>query len=71
MQVTGVVKTVTDKGFGFIAVDGYEKDIFFHVNNLEGELAERGLEVGDKVTLEIEETPKGLSAMNIALVEEN
>ena len=39
----GTVKKVTDKGFGFIAIEGAEKDIFFHENSLEGELAERKL----------------------------
>jgi len=66
---TGVVKTVTDKGFGFISQEGKEKDIFFHENSLEGDLAERKLKVDDKVTFDIEETPKGLSAVNIKLAE--
>jgi len=66
----GTVKTVTDKGFGFIAQDDSDgKDIFYHENSLEGELADRKLMVGDKVTFEIEETPKGLNAINISLEE--
>lgn len=65
----GTVKTVTDKGFGFISKEGSEKDIFFHENSLEGELATRKLKVGDVVTYEVEETPKGLNAVNIKLVE--
>ncbi len=65
----GTVKTVTDKGFGFISQEGSEKDIFFHENSLEGDLAERKLKVGDEVNFEVEETPKGLSAINISLVE--
>ena len=65
----GTVKTVTDKGFGFISQEGKDKDIFFHENSLEGELAERKLKVGDEVTFDVEETPKGLSAINISLVE--
>ena len=67
--VTGVVKTVTDKGFGFIAQDGSDKDVFYHENSLEGDLAERKLRVDDKVTFDIEETEKGLNAINIALAE--
>ncbi len=66
---TGTVKTVTDKGFGFISIDGQEKDIFFHENSLEGDLADRKLKVGDVVTFDIEETPKGLNATNIKLAE--
>jgi len=67
---TGTVKKVTDKGFGFIAIEGAEKDIFFHENSLEGDLAERKLREGDKVSFEIETTPKGPSAINIKLLEE-
>ncbi len=65
----GTVKTVTDKGFGFITKEGSEKDIFFHENSLEGDLATRKLKEGDEVTYEVEETPKGLNAVNIKLVE--
>jgi cold shock protein len=66
----GTVKTVTDKGFGFISKEGSEKDIFFHENSLEGDLAERKLRVGDKVSFEVEDTPKGLNAVNITLLED-
>lgn len=67
---TGTVKTVTDRGYGFINQEGSEKDIFFHENSLEGDLAERKLQVGDKVSFEVEETQKGLNAVNISLLEE-
>lgn len=66
---TGTVKTVTGKGFGFITQEGAEKDIFFHESVLEGELATRKLLVGDKVTFDVQETPKGKSATNIKLAE--
>ncbi len=66
----GTVKTVTDKGFGFITKEGSEKDIFYHENSLEGDLAVRKLKVGDIVTYDVEETPKGLNATNIKLLEE-
>jgi cold shock protein len=62
----GTVKTVTDKGFGFITVEGSDKDIFYHENSL-GET--RKLVVGDEVTFDVEETPKGKNATNIKLVE--
>ncbi len=65
----GTVKTVTGKGFGFITKEGSEKDIFFHENSLEGDLATRKLKEGDEVTYEVEESPKGLNAVNIKLVE--
>ena len=66
----GTVKTVTDKGFGFISKEGSDKDIFYHENSLEGDLAERKLKVGDVVTYDVEETQKGLNAVNISLLEE-
>ncbi len=66
----GTVKTVTDKGFGFITKEGSDKDIFYHENSLEGDLAVRKLKVGDVVTYDVEETPKGLNATNIKLLEE-
>ena len=66
----GTVKTVTDRGFGFISQEGSDKDIFFHENSLEGDLAERKLQVGDVVSFEVEDTQKGLNAINISLLEE-
>ena len=43
--MNGVIKKLTDKGFGFIAVEG-QKDIFFHSKSLVGvtfdELHENG-----------------------------
>jgi len=66
----GTVKKVTDRGYGFITPEDSEKDIFFHENSLEGELAERKLFEGDKVSFEVEETPKGPNAVNIKLLEE-
>lgn len=53
-----------DKGYGFIAVEGEEKDLFFHMNNLEG-VNFNDLQEGDAVTFEIEDSPKGKSAVNV------
>jgi len=68
-MANGTVKTVTDRGFGFISQEGADKDIFFHEKSLQGDLAIRKLKVGDKVTFDVEETPKGKNAINIKLVE--
>jgi len=65
----GTVKIVTEKKYGFISREGSDKDIFFHENSLEGDLATRKLKVGDVVTFDVEETPKGPSAVNIKLAE--
>lgn len=66
----GTVKTVTDKGFGFISIEGSDKDVFYHENSLEGDLADRKLRAGDVVTFDVEQTEKGLNAINITLLEE-
>lgn len=69
-MAVGTVKTVTGKGFGFISTDESEKDIFYHENSLTGDLVIRKLRVGDKVSFDIENSPKGSNATNIALVTE-
>ncbi|MFA7115679.1 MAG: cold shock domain-containing protein [Bacteroidales bacterium] len=48
------------KGFGFITPDDGGKDVFVHQNGLIDEIDE-----GDKVSYEVEETPKGLNALKV------
>lgn len=55
----------TKKGFGFIAPDDGSGDIFVHRNNVDGLDYNQGLEDGEAVEFEVEETPKGLSAINV------
>lgn len=61
----GVIKKLTDKGFGFIAREGEEKDLFFHSNSLVG-VGFTDLHEGDKVTFEVEQTDKGPAAVKVA-----
>ncbi len=64
---TGTIKTVTDRGFGFIQVDGAAqggKDLFFHSNELKNVKFEE-LREGDKVTFDVAEGPKGPNATNV------
>lgn len=60
----GTIARLTDKGFGFIAREGEEKDLFFHSNDLVnvqyGELNE-----GDKVTFEVAQGDKGPNAVKV------
>ncbi|MEI6378575.1 MAG: cold shock domain-containing protein [Candidatus Falkowbacteria bacterium] len=62
--MNGTIKKLTDKGFGFIASDGQEKDLFFHSNSLVG-VQYNELREGDAVSYEVEETEKGLNAVNV------
>ena len=62
--MTGTIKKLTDKNFGFIALDEGGNDLFFHANNLvEVEFEE--LQEGDKVEFDVVDTPKGQAAENI------
>lgn len=63
----GTIARVTDRGFGFIKVEGEEKDLFFHSNELIG-VAFDSLREGDKVTFEVGNSPKGPNAIKISRV---
>jgi CspA family cold shock protein len=63
-QMTGTIKTLTDRGFGFIAREGEAKDLFFHAKDLQG-VAFEDLKVGDTLNFEVVESDKGPSAKNI------
>ncbi|OGG68119.1 cold-shock protein [Candidatus Kaiserbacteria bacterium RIFCSPLOWO2_02_FULL_56_11] len=60
----GTVAKKTDKGFGFIKVEGREKDLFFHGNELKN-ISFDELQEGDKVSFEVGESPKGPNATNV------
>jgi len=61
----GTIKTLTDRGFGFISREGEEKDLFFHSKELSGVTYDE-LRVGDKVTFEVTHGEKGPAATNVA-----
>lgn len=65
--MTGTIKTLTDKGFGFITAEGQEKDLFFHSNSLVG-VQYSELHQGDNVTFDVEDSPKGKNAVNVKRV---
>lgn len=65
--MNGVIKKKMDKGFGFIAIEGQAKDLFFHSNSLVDVTFDE-IKEGDNVTFETEETPKGLNAVNVKRV---
>lgn len=63
----GTIKTLTDRGFGFIAREGERKDLFFHSKELNGVRYDE-LQVGDKVEFTIHEGDKGPYAANVVRV---
>ena len=63
---SGVIKTVTEKGFGFISREGQAKDLFFHSNDVVGTTFDE-LKIGDAVTFEVVDGAKGPSAKNVTL----
>ena len=60
----GTIKTLTDRGFGFIAREGEAKDLFFHSKALVGVTFDE-LRVGDSVSFEIGESDKGPNAVQV------
>lgn len=53
-----------NKGFGFIEVDGQEKDVFVHQSAITMQ-GFRTLNEGQRVSFDIEQGPKGPSAVNV------
>ena len=62
--MTGTIKTLNERNFGFIAREGEAKDLFFHANDLNGVSFDE-LKVGDAVTFDVEEGQKGPAAKNV------
>ncbi|MCP4461153.1 MAG: cold shock domain-containing protein [Cytophagales bacterium] len=61
--MNGTVKFFNNsKGFGFITPDDGSKDVFVHKNDLSVDIAE-----GDKVSFEVEESEKGLNAVDVKM----
>ena len=63
--MNGTIKTLMDRGFGFIAREGETKDLFFHSKELKG-VAFDDLKVGDTVTFDVVNGEKGPSAVNVS-----
>lgn len=60
-MASGTVKFFnTEKGFGFITPDEGGKDLFVHKTGTREPIRE-----GDKVTFEVEQSPKGPNAVNV------
>ena len=65
MSINGKVKWFNGtKGFGFIARDDKEKDVFVHVSAVR-DAGMDGLDEGQALTFEVEDGPKGPNATNL------
>ncbi len=62
--MTGTIKTLTDRGYGFITRPGEAKDLFFHSKDLNGVMFDE-LKAGDTVNFEVAQGEKGPSAVNV------
>jgi CspA family cold shock protein len=63
----GQVKWFNEKkGYGFIQQDG-GKDLFVHFSAIQGD-GFKSLKEGQRVTFEIEDSPKGPKAKNVQII---
>lgn len=65
--MNGVIKKLTDKGFGFITVEGRSKDLFFHFSKCKCDFTT--LREGDNVVFDeiLDDNGKGDAAMGVDL----
>ena len=65
MSLKGKVKWFNPtKGFGFIEREDKEKDVFVHVSAVR-DAGMNGLDEGQTLTFDVEDGPKGPSAVNL------
>jgi len=65
---TGVVKWFNDKkGYGFIACDGINNDVFVHYSAINQDGFKTLLQ-GQRVQFELSDNPKGARAANVVIV---
>ena len=68
-MANGSIKTITERGFGFIRPENGREDVFFHRSALVGVEFDQ-LRQGDRVTFTAENDPrgKGMRASDVHLV---
>ncbi len=65
-RISGTVKFFnTEKGFGFIAPENGDRDVFVHYSSIEGQNGFRNLTEGDRVEFSIESSDKGPRAAQV------
>jgi cold shock CspA family protein len=60
-----IIKYFSRRGFGFIAPENSEEEVFFHVSNYPEQVQP---EIGKNVEFELIETPKGKEATSITIL---
>ena len=63
----GKIARLMDKGYGFISIEGEEKDLFFHANELQNASFD-DLRDGDAVEFEKVDGEKGPNAVKVSVV---
>lgn len=64
MQKEGTVKFFNNlKGFGFISQNDSKSEIFVHTTGLIDQIRDN-----DQVSYDVEESPKGLNAINVKVI---
>ena len=64
MPSGSVKKVISDRGFGFITADDGQ-DYFFHRNELDSSLDFDRLSGGEKVSFDVEASPRGPRAVRV------
>lgn len=63
----GTIKTLNERGYGFITPEDGSKDVFFHSSELVG-VEFTQLQPGDTVTFEVVQSEKGPKASGVTRV---
>ncbi len=63
----GKIARLMDKGYGFIAIEGEEKDLFFHANELQNASFD-DLREGTEVEFEKANGEKGPNAVKVNVI---
>jgi len=68
-MATGTVKWFNaKKGYGFIAPDEGDRDVFVHITEVHSS-GLPGLAEGQRISFEVKDEPKGLKAVGLSAIE--